>query len=172
MHSIANESVDNLLLYWLTCIKESLRLWFSFTKGIAILLNSWAYSGLGQIIMIDYIYLWCQRNCGRRSFQGCILISHRHWTHLGQRERLSLCYFSSIFSNGKETLGGAGLWEASLVRLTSFKSILGISLDLQQMCLCLWSTVVGVLTWVSCHSKLLFIWSIPHQKDFMPWIWC
>lgn len=33
---IANESVDNLLLYLLTCIKESLRRWFSFTKGITI----------------------------------------------------------------------------------------------------------------------------------------
>lgn len=78
---------------------------------------------------------------------------------------------SSMFSNGKETLWRAGLWEASFITLSSFRFILWFLVDLQHMFLYLWSTVVGVLTWLSCHSELLFISSIQHQKAAMSWIW-
>lgn len=128
------------------------------------------------MIMIDYIYLWCQRHCGTRSFQSCILKSYWHQTYLVQRflfgwiKGFPSVDLSSIFSNGKEFLWRAGLWEAFFIILSSFRFILWFSVDLWQMFLCLWSNVVGVLTWLSRHSKLLFISSIQHQKAATPWI--
>lgn len=87
----------------------------------------------------------------------------------GSKRKALLLLSCHQSSNGKKALWRAGLWEPSFIVLSSFSFILWFSVDLQQMLECLWSTVVSILTWLSCHSKSMFISSIQHQKTAMPW---